>query len=323
MKRFLMVVGLGASLIAYNGGVAAQEPNGGVINADGTSGTSSAGLNPTVDADGPTIVYGDLNPGPGTTEISAPAAPAPAASSPGTSGNITANDGNASTLGPGSASAAPGTVNGESSGTSLLGPDGTYSVSDAPPSNVTVGDSGAAAPAPEAAPEAAPVDDTAAAAPADTAPVNDADLDGDNYPDAQELEIGLDPTNIDTDGDGVADGDELNIYGTDPFTWDSDGDGLSDGTELYDTHTDPLVWEDHSGGETDTAAATSAEPVAEDTSATEATAGDSDSDRLSDADEAAIGTDPNNPDSDGDGYYDGDEANLGTDPFDPGSFPAQ
>jgi hypothetical protein len=49
---------------------------------------------------------------------------------------------------------------------------------------------------------------------------------------------------------------------------------------------------------------------------------DSDADRLADADEAAVGTDPNSPDSDGDGYYDGDEVILGTDPHDPVSFPA-
>jgi hypothetical protein len=72
------------------------------------------------------------------------------------------------------------------------------------------------------------------------------DLDADNYPDAAELEIGLDPGNPDTDGDGVADGDELRIYGTEPFTWDTDGDGLSDGEELFATRTDPLV-EDRTG----------------------------------------------------------------------------
>lgn len=42
---------------------------------------------------------------------------------------------------------------------------------------------------------------------------------------------------------------------------------------------------------------------------------DSDGDGLSDDDEAAAGTDPNNPDSDGDGISDGDEVGLGTDPL--------
>jgi Bacterial TSP3 repeat len=72
------------------------------------------------------------------------------------------------------------------------------------------------------------------------------DQDADNYDDAAELEIGLDPGNPDTDGDAVADGDELAIYGTDPLTWDSDGDGLSDGEELFATEADPLV-EDTTG----------------------------------------------------------------------------
>jgi len=45
------------------------------------------------------------------------------------------------------------------------------------------------------------------------------------------------------------------------------------------------------------------------------TAPDSDGDGVSDADEATLGTDPNNPDSDGDGLTDGEERNLGTNPL--------
>jgi hypothetical protein len=82
--------------------------------------------------------------------------------------------------------------------------------------------------------------------PARTSLGTGADLDADNYPDAAELEIGLDPGNPDTDGDTVADGDELAIYRTDPFTWDSDGDGLSDGEELFAIETDPPI-EDATG----------------------------------------------------------------------------
>ena len=44
----------------------------------------------------------------------------------------------------------------------------------------------------------------------------------------------------------MADGDELNIYGTDPTVFDSDGDGVSDGEELFGIFTDPLVWNDFS-----------------------------------------------------------------------------
>ncbi len=76
---------------------------------------------------------------------------------------------------------------------------------------------------------------------ADTTVASETDLDEDNYADALELEIGLDPANPDTDADGVADGDEVTIYFTDPFTRDTDGDNLSDGEELFDIRTDPLV----------------------------------------------------------------------------------
>ena len=111
-----------------------------------------------------------------------------------------------------------------------------------------------AAPAPDPAPavaaesapaEAAPVE----AAPAEAAPVEMAvapadDQDADNYADELEPALGLDPANADSDADGVADGDELNLYGTDPLAADSDGDGVFDGEELFGIFTDPLVWDD-------------------------------------------------------------------------------
>ncbi len=110
-----------------------------------------------------------------------------------------------------------------------------------------------AAPPPvsEAAP--APVGDTALADTSeavvtDTAIATETDRDADNYADALEWEIGLDPNNADTDADNVADGDELNIYGTEPTVFDTDGDGLSDGEELFGTLTDPLVFTDLSAG---------------------------------------------------------------------------
>jgi len=49
--------------------------------------------------------------------------------------------------------------------------------------------------------------------------------------------------------------------------------------------------------------------------------GDDDGDGVSNGDEAALGTDPNNPDSDGDGVNDGIEFALGTDPLAGGSTP--
>ena len=96
-------------------------------------------------------------------------------------------------------------------------------------------------PAPAPAPDAEPVPETT-----DTAVATATDRDADNAPDELEPGLGLDPTTPDTDGDGVADGDEPNLYGTDPLNRDSDGDGLSDGEELFGIHTDPLVWDDGS-----------------------------------------------------------------------------
>jgi hypothetical protein len=94
------------------------------------------------------------------------------------------------------------------------------------------------APAPPEASAAPETTDT------DAAVASATDQDADNAPDDLEPGLGLDPTNPDTDGDGVADGDEPNIYGTDPLTADTDGDGASDGEELFGIHTDPLVWDD-------------------------------------------------------------------------------
>jgi peroxiredoxin len=54
-----------------------------------------------------------------------------------------------------------------------------------------------------------------------------------------------------------------------------------------------------------------------------AMAGDSDGDGLSDADEAALGSDPNVADTDGDGYDDGLEADSFTDPTDDQDHPYQ
>jgi Bacterial TSP3 repeat len=107
------------------------------------------------------------------------------------------------------------------------------------------------APAPAPVIEAAlePVTDSAATETsetvvADTAVATESDRDADNYADALEWDLGLDPNDADTDEDGVADGDELNIYGTSPTVFDTDGDGASDGEELFGILTDPLVWDD-------------------------------------------------------------------------------
>ncbi len=319
LPRIITVASLGVSLVAFGGVTLAQETVAPTINADGSSGTSNAGVNPAVDADGPTLIYGDI---PGGTVIGPPmegAAPVTSdvvyAPPPGTTGDITATNGDAAALGPtGDASAAPGSVTG-GSGTALLGPDGTYSVTEVPPSNVTVGESGTLAPEPvyEPVPVTEPAPE-AVVAPVETAAPVVADTDGDGVADVDEANLyGTDSLVWDTDGDGLSDGEELFATGTDSLVWDTDGDGFSDGEEVA-SGTDPLDAASVPGSVQD--AATGPEGAAAETASL-----DSDADRLADADEAAVGTDPTNPDTDGDGYYDGDEMNLGTGPFDPMSFP--
>jgi hypothetical protein len=100
---------------------------------------------------------------------------------------------------------------------------------------------------------------------------------------------------LDSDADGITDGDETAIHGTDPGSADSDLDGVTDGAELA-AGTNPL----------------SADSVA---------GVDSDADGLLDGDESVFGTDPGIADSDGDGWFDGDEVSIGTDPLDASSFP--
>ena len=108
-------------------------------------------------------------------------------------------------------------------------------------------------------------------------------------------EPAADPALLDSDADGILDGDETAIYGTDPGSADSDLDGVADGAELA-AGTNPLVADSGAGVDTD-------------------------GDGLLDADEAAFGTDLGIADSDGDGWFDGDEVSIGTDPLDAGSIP--
>ncbi len=111
------------------------------------------------------------------------------------------------------------------------------------------------------------------------------DPDGDGLTNAQEDAAGSDPTDTDSDGDLLEDGDEVNTYLTDPANWDTDRDGLGDESEINTYLCDPLVW-------------------------------DTDGDYLNDGDEANIHlTDPADPDTDAGGRTDGEEVLIdGTDP---------
>lgn len=98
---------------------------------------------------------------------------------------------------------------------------------------------------------------------------------------------------LDTDGDGLSDEEEINIYYTDPNNPDTDGDGFSDGEEIQNNYS-PLFGDRKKLIEVD-----------------------SDKDYLNDAWELILGTDLMNPDSDGDKYLDGTEVAAGYDPLDP------
>ncbi|MCA9879505.1 MAG: hypothetical protein KC442_17055 [Thermomicrobiales bacterium] len=193
MHRFLTgAIGCSLALASLGGSASAQTPNGISTNADGSYVTSRAGLNPTADGGGGTVIYGDITTGPGYTVIGAPSvetSPAPADPAP-----DSGSDG----------SAVPGDT---------FVPEDTGVAPD----------------------EMATADGPGTAG-------SETDLDADNIADNREWDLGLDPGNADTDGDGVADGDEITIYSTDPLNGDSDGDGLTDGEELFGVLTDPLVW---------------------------------------------------------------------------------
>ena len=66
--------------------------------------------------------------------------------------------------------------------------------------------------------------------------VEDADQDG--LTNAQEVALGTNPMKADTDGDGISDAAEVNIYHTNPLLADTDGDGVPDGVEIA-AGTDP------------------------------------------------------------------------------------
>jgi hypothetical protein len=108
----------------------------------------------------------------------------------------------------------------------------------------------------------------------------DIDNDGDGLGDCEEIQVhSTDPLDSDSDDDGLTDGDEVNVYGTDPLDSDSDDDGLTDGDEVNVYGTDPLD-------------------------------SDSDNDGLSDSEEVGLGTDPLNSDTDGDGILDGSDPDI-------------
>ena len=127
---------------------------------------------------------------------------------------------------------------------------------------------------------------------------------------------GTDPLSADTDGDGLSDGQEVNVYGTSPTNADTDGDGLKDGEEVG-RDTNPLATDSDGDGLLDGwEVAQGLDPV--DASGENGASGDMDGDGLCNSDEQSLGTDPHAADSDGDGVSDFLEIGNGSDPVDGG-----
>ncbi|ABB77935.1 hypothetical protein [environmental halophage 1 AAJ-2005] len=127
--------------------------------------------------------------------------------------------------------------------------------------------------------------------------LSEVDSDGDGLVDAQELfTYETDPNSKYTDADSLPDEREVQLQ-TDPTQTNTDGDGLTDGLEL--SHgTDPLS--PHSDADT----LTDGGEIATDTNPLVA---DTDSDNLDDGIEIQVESSPTNPDTDADGFHDGAE----------------
>jgi outer membrane protein OmpA-like peptidoglycan-associated protein len=129
--------------------------------------------------------------------------------------------------------------------------------------------------------------------------LGDADYDNDGLTNNVEKEIGSDPNNPDTDGDGLNDGEEVNVHHSSPIKSDTDGDNLTDYEEVIDHRTNPTQPDSDSDGLND------GEELARKTNPNKS---DSDDDGLIDGDEVHDHkTDPRNNDTDGDGLEDGEE----------------
>lgn len=135
------------------------------------------------------------------------------------------------------------------------------------------------------------------------------DKDKDGLAKCEEQELGTDPRNADTDGDGLNDGVEVKQYTTDPRKADTDGDGLKDGEEINQYKTNPLKVDTDADGLTDydELMKFKTDPLKPDT----------DGDGINDGDEVMkTKTDPLKVDTDGDGLKDGEEVNkYKTDPL--------
>jgi outer membrane protein OmpA-like peptidoglycan-associated protein len=158
------------------------------------------------------------------------------------------------------------------------------------------------------------------------------DTDGDGLTDGEEvLKYSTNPLNRDTDGDGLTDGEEVKKYKTNPLKADTDGDGLTDYEEVMTYKTDPLRADTDGDGlsDGDEVKKYKTNPLLVDTDKdalddgeevmkymTDPLNADTDGDGLTDSEEIfTYKTDPLNKDTDGGGVSDGAEVRRGTDPL--------
>ena len=143
------------------------------------------------------------------------------------------------------------------------------------------------------------------------------DTDGDGLYDADEICVYYTRWDLrDSDGDGISDPDELFDYATDPNDPDTDGDGMLDGWELC-CGLDPTDPSDA----LDDADADGLMNFEEALYWTRADLRDTDGDLVSDYDEIYLyGTNPRIADTDGDGMDDGAEIIAGFDPCFAGEY---
>lgn len=123
------------------------------------------------------------------------------------------------------------------------------------------------------------------------------DADNDALLKKDEVLIGTDPDNSDSDWDGLNDGEEVIKYNTDPLNKDSDNDGLSDHDEIkiYASNPNNVDTDDDAINDFDEVSKYRTDPLNADT----------DRDKLSDYEEIFIyKTDPSNADTDSDGLSD-------------------
>lgn len=136
------------------------------------------------------------------------------------------------------------------------------------------------------------------------------DNDKDGLINMREDELGTNPDNPDTDGDGLKDGPEVDQYRTNPLNKDTDGDTLTDGDEVLRYSTNPL--------DKDTDADRLADNEEINNYRTLPNDNDTDDDDLKDGDEVLTHkTDPLNRDTDAGSVADGIEVGRGSNPLNP------